>query len=96
MRRHHDAIDGDAGAAVEGLDPAQGLGGQRDRVGLGRHPAQLAAVVVVAVDQQRDRAVALAQRPQRGGVGEPGVERHRRQGDVVAVLAGVGGRARRA
>ena len=34
--RHHDPVDGDAGAAAEGLDPAQGLGGQRDRVGLGR------------------------------------------------------------
>ena len=94
VRRDHDAVDADTGAAAEGADPAQGLGGQGDRVGLGRHPAQLAAVVVVAVDEQRDRPVALLQRPQGGGVGEPGVERHRRQGDVVTVLAGVGARAR--
>ncbi len=90
VRRDHDGVDGDAGATAEGLNPPQGLSGQGKRIGFGRHPAQLATVVVVAVDEQGDRTFAPLQRSQRGWMREPGIERHRRQGDVVAMLAGVG------
>src|SRR5436305_7701766 len=35
-------------------------------------------------------AVALPQGSQGGGMGEPGIKRHSRQGDVVAMLASMG------
>ena len=56
--------------------------------------AQLAAEVVVAVDQQRQGGVPLAQQPRRRRVREPGVERDHRQRQVVAVLGRVAASAR--
>ena len=84
MGRDHHPRDGDAGALFEGGDPAQGLGGQSQRLAPLVDAPELAAEVVVAVDAEGDSAL-LAEQAGGRGVGDAGVERDHRQRQVVAV-----------
>ena len=80
---------GDARSLLEGLDPPQRLGSELDRLGVADRPAQLAPVVVVSVNAERERAVSVGEGPHGLRMGEPAVEGDHRQGQVVVALAGM-------
>ena len=89
VRRRHDACDAHARTTLEPRDAPQRLGGQRHPIGIGVHAPELAAVVVVAVDEDREVVAALPEQPRRAGMHEPRVQGDHRHREVVAVQRGV-------
>ena len=83
MRRRHHAVDPDTRARLECGDSPLRLGEHRN--GIRSLRSELAADVVVAVDEQRQSPVRLAEDLHRPRVSERGVERDHRHGGVVAV-----------
>ncbi len=83
MRRNHDAPDLEPRTRLETADALQCTAQQRRTLGVRARLRQFVAPVVVAVDQQRQSTPMGPKQRSAAGVGVPGVERDRRESDVV-------------